>query len=56
MKSTKCDFWLQEEHYLGHVVNKEGIHVDPNEIETLKNWKAPRHHQDSSILRLGGLI
>ncbi|GJT89266.1 putative reverse transcriptase domain-containing protein [Tanacetum coccineum] len=29
----KCEFWLQEVHFLGHVVNPECIHVDPSKIE-----------------------
>ncbi|GKB65463.1 putative reverse transcriptase domain-containing protein [Tanacetum coccineum] len=32
----------QEEHFLGHVINGNGIHVDPSKIEAVKNWKAPR--------------
>ncbi|GKC82618.1 putative reverse transcriptase domain-containing protein, partial [Tanacetum coccineum] len=32
----------QEEHFLGHVINGNGIHVDPSKIESVKNWKAPR--------------
>ncbi|GKE16604.1 putative reverse transcriptase domain-containing protein, partial [Tanacetum coccineum] len=38
-KFLKCKFWLQEVHFLGHVVNSEGIHVDPSKIEAVKNWK-----------------
>ncbi|GJS72246.1 putative reverse transcriptase domain-containing protein [Tanacetum coccineum] len=30
------------EHFLGHVINGNGIHVDPSKIEVVKNWKAPR--------------
>ncbi|GJZ99318.1 putative reverse transcriptase domain-containing protein [Tanacetum coccineum] len=30
-KFSKCEFWLQEVHFLGHVVNQSGIHVDPEE-------------------------
>ncbi|GKE31016.1 putative reverse transcriptase domain-containing protein, partial [Tanacetum coccineum] len=30
-----------EVHFLGHVVNQSGIHVDPSKIEAVKNWKAP---------------
>nr|GEW07827.1 putative reverse transcriptase domain-containing protein [Tanacetum cinerariifolium] len=41
-KFSKCEFWLQEVHFLGHVVNSEGIHVDPNKIEAVKNWKPPK--------------
>ncbi|GJS42197.1 putative reverse transcriptase domain-containing protein [Tanacetum coccineum] len=32
----------QEEHFLGHVINGNGIHVDPSKIEAVKNWKTPR--------------
>ncbi|GJT42684.1 putative reverse transcriptase domain-containing protein [Tanacetum coccineum] len=40
-KFSKCELWLQEVHFLGHVVNQFGIHVDPSKIEAVKNWKAP---------------
>ncbi|GJW77954.1 putative reverse transcriptase domain-containing protein [Tanacetum coccineum] len=40
-KFSKCEFWLQEVHFLGHMVNQSGIHVDPSKIEAVKNWKAP---------------
>ncbi|GJR71734.1 putative reverse transcriptase domain-containing protein [Tanacetum coccineum] len=39
-KFSKCEFWLQEVHFLSHVVNHNGIHVDPSKIEAVKNWKA----------------
>nr|GEV49649.1 putative reverse transcriptase domain, ribonuclease H-like domain, aspartic peptidase domain protein [Tanacetum cinerariifolium] len=41
-KFSKCEFWLQEVQFLGHVINGDGIHVDPSKIEDVKNWKAPR--------------
>ncbi|GKD71425.1 putative reverse transcriptase domain-containing protein, partial [Tanacetum coccineum] len=40
-KFSKCEFWLQEVHFLGHVVNRSGIHVDPSKIEAVKKWKDP---------------
>ncbi|GKB67440.1 hypothetical protein Tco_0928852 [Tanacetum coccineum] len=40
-KFSKCEFWLQEVQFLGHVVNQNGIHVDLNKIDAVKNWKAP---------------
>ncbi|GKA83537.1 putative reverse transcriptase domain-containing protein [Tanacetum coccineum] len=40
-KFSKCEFWLEEVRFHRHVVNKEGIHVDPSKIEAEKNWKAP---------------
>nr|GEY17887.1 putative reverse transcriptase domain-containing protein [Tanacetum cinerariifolium] len=36
-KFSKCEFWLREAHFLGHVVNHDGIHVDPSKIEAIKN-------------------
>ncbi|GJR23096.1 putative reverse transcriptase domain-containing protein [Tanacetum coccineum] len=33
---------LQEVQFLGHVINGDGIHVDPIKIEAVKNWEAPR--------------
>nr|GEY39250.1 putative reverse transcriptase domain-containing protein [Tanacetum cinerariifolium] len=40
-KFSKCEYWLQEIQFLGHVVNKDGIHVDPVKIKGVKNWKTP---------------
>ncbi|GKD53267.1 putative reverse transcriptase domain-containing protein, partial [Tanacetum coccineum] len=40
-KFSKCGFLLQEVHFLSHVVNQNGIHMDPSKIEAVKNWKAP---------------
>lgn len=40
-KFSKCEFWLKEVQFLGHIVNENGIHVDPAKIETVKNWNAP---------------
>ncbi|GJR73744.1 putative reverse transcriptase domain-containing protein [Tanacetum coccineum] len=41
-KFSKYEFWLQEVQFLGHVINGDGIHVDPSKIEAIKNWEAPR--------------
>ncbi|KAJ0886150.1 putative nucleotidyltransferase, Ribonuclease H [Helianthus annuus] len=41
-KFSKCEFWLREVQFLGHVVNEKGIHVDPSKIEAIKNWSAPK--------------
>ncbi|GKD03014.1 putative reverse transcriptase domain-containing protein, partial [Tanacetum coccineum] len=41
-KFSKCEFWLREVQFFGHVINGNGIHVDPSMIEAVKNWKAPR--------------
>ncbi|GJT25618.1 putative reverse transcriptase domain-containing protein [Tanacetum coccineum] len=54
-KFSKCEFWLQEVHFLGHVVNQNGIHVDPSKIEAVNNWKAPTTPSEiRSFLGLAG--
>ncbi|KAI3732508.1 hypothetical protein L1987_63713 [Smallanthus sonchifolius] len=40
-KFSKCEFWIREVQFLGHVVNEKGIHVDSSKIEAIKNWAAP---------------
>ncbi|GJX56325.1 putative reverse transcriptase domain-containing protein [Tanacetum coccineum] len=52
-KFSKCEFWLQEVHFLRHVVNHDGIHVDPSKIKAVKSWKAPTTPSEvRSFLRL----
>ena len=40
-KFSKCEFWLDSVSFLGHVVYKDGVMVDPSKIETMKNWVRP---------------
>ena len=40
-KFLKCEFWLEEVAFLGHVVSKEGIQVDPKKIEAITEWPSP---------------
>ncbi|KAK9077950.1 hypothetical protein SSX86_002007 [Deinandra increscens subsp. villosa] len=40
-KFSKCEFWLKEVQFLGHIVNDKGIHVDPAKIEAVKSWCTP---------------
>ena len=40
-KLSKCEFWLNEVSFLGHIVSKEGIRVDPKKIEVVVDWKPP---------------
>ncbi|GJV43895.1 reverse transcriptase domain-containing protein [Tanacetum coccineum] len=54
-KFFMCEFWLREVQFLGHVINSNGIHVEPSKIEAVKNWKAPRTPSEvRSFLRLAG--
>ena len=42
-KLSKCEFWLREVSFLGHIVSEEGIRVDPKKIEVIIEWKQPRN-------------
>nr|GEV37127.1 putative reverse transcriptase domain-containing protein [Tanacetum cinerariifolium] len=37
-KFSKCEFWSSKVKFLGHVIDSEGIHVDPSKIESVKDW------------------
>ncbi|GJV44561.1 putative reverse transcriptase domain-containing protein [Tanacetum coccineum] len=41
-KFSKCDFWLSKVQFLSHVIDREGIHVDPAKIESIKDWTSPK--------------
>ena len=40
-KFSKCEFWLHPVSFLGHVVSKDGVMVDPSKIEAVKSWVRP---------------
>jgi hypothetical protein len=40
-KFSKCDFWLKEIKFLGHTISQEGIAVDPDKVQEVKDWKPP---------------
>ncbi|GKB05860.1 putative reverse transcriptase domain-containing protein [Tanacetum coccineum] len=41
-KFSKCEFWIPKVQFLGHVIDSEGIHVDPAKIESIKDWASPK--------------
>ena len=54
-KFSKCEFWLSEVAFLGHVVSGDGIKVDPKKTEAVKNWPRPLTPSDiRSFLGLAG--
>lgn len=38
---SKFEFWLNQVTFLGHVISKEGIQVDPSKVEVVKRWPRP---------------
>jgi hypothetical protein len=54
-KLSKCEFWLKQVAFLGHVVSKGGISVDPSKVQDVLSWKAPMSVSDiRSFLGLAG--
>jgi hypothetical protein len=41
-KFSKCDFWLKEVAFLGHIITDGGINVDPGKISEILNWNQPK--------------
>ncbi|GJV99069.1 putative reverse transcriptase domain-containing protein [Tanacetum coccineum] len=41
-KFSKCEFWIPKVQFLGHVINCQGIHLDPAKIESIKDWAPPK--------------
>jgi len=42
VKLSKCDFWMREVQFLGHVISAQGIVVDPTKVEAVIQWKSPK--------------
>ena len=54
-KFRKCECWLQSIAFLGHIVSNEGIRVDSQKIEAVKQWPIPTSTTDiRNFLGLAG--
>jgi hypothetical protein len=54
-KLSKCSFYQKQIHYLGHIISKDGIVVDPEKIESIREWSAPKNVTDfRSFIGLAG--
>ena len=54
-KFSKCEFWIESVAFLGHRVFSDGIRVNTQNIEVVKNWPRPTSPADiSSFLSLVG--
>ena len=45
-KFSKCDFFKYRIRYLGQMVSKDGIFVDPDKIKSITEWSIPRNVTD----------
>jgi hypothetical protein len=41
-KFSKCEFWMEEVAFLGHVLSAEGVVIDPSKIEAVSKWQSPK--------------
>jgi hypothetical protein len=41
-KLSKCELWISEVLFLGHVINREGLDVDPKKVAAILDWKASK--------------
>nr|AAL69435.1 Putative polyprotein [Oryza sativa]AAN04915.1 Putative polyprotein [Oryza sativa Japonica Group]AAP52154.1 retrotransposon protein, putative, Ty3-gypsy subclass [Oryza sativa Japonica Group] len=54
-KLSKCEFWLSEVKFLGHVISAKGVAVDPETVTAVTNWKQPKTvTQVRSFLSMAG--
>jgi hypothetical protein len=54
-KLNKCEFWLKEDSFLGHIIYEGGIFVDPSKVKDVLSWKTPQNVSDiRSFLGLAG--
>jgi hypothetical protein len=45
-KFSKCEFWLKEVAFLGHVMSKGGVSVDPGKVKDVLEWEPPQNVSD----------
>jgi hypothetical protein len=41
-KLSKCEFWISQVLFLGHIINRDRLVVDPKKVAVILDWKAPR--------------
>ncbi|GJV62267.1 putative reverse transcriptase domain-containing protein [Tanacetum coccineum] len=49
-KFSKCDFWIHIVQFLGHLIDNQGLHVDPAKIEAVKNWTSPTTPTEANVV------
>jgi hypothetical protein len=54
-KFSKCEFWLTQVAFLGHVISARGVSVDPGKVRDVLNWMSPMNISEiCSFLGLAG--
>ncbi|GJS80826.1 zinc finger, CCHC-type, retrotransposon gag domain protein [Tanacetum coccineum] len=53
-KFSKCEFWLQQVAFLGHIVSADGIIMDPSKVEAITKWLRPTKRAFDVVLECKG--
>src|SRR5215471_4251453 len=54
LEQSKCELYSKKMDCLGHIVDDRGIHVDPNKMAKIRDWKTPKNKHD--VMRFLGLV
>jgi hypothetical protein len=50
-KASKCFFYSKQVEYLGHIISKQGVAIDPHKIHAIIDWPLPK-----GLKQLKGLL
>ena len=48
-KESKCEFFEEKIHYLGHIISSDGIMMEPSKIEAIMNWPPPTNLKEIQV-------
>ena len=48
-KESKCVFFAEKIQYLGHIISAKGMRMDPEKVEAILRWPAPKNLQELQI-------
>jgi hypothetical protein len=55
VKLSKCEFWINKVLFLGRIINRDGLAMDPKKVAAIMDWKAPRDVRGiKSFIRMVG--
>jgi hypothetical protein len=55
-KFSKCEFWLREVPFLGHVLSDGGIMVDPTKVQEVLDGRLPSRYMRFGVSRIDWLL
>ncbi|MCO5548020.1 hypothetical protein L7F22_001476 [Adiantum nelumboides] len=54
VNGKKSEFFMEEIHFLGHIVSKDGVRMDPAKIKAIQDWPKPVNLHEGVVFRFGG--